>query len=196
MSKILARGDTYLNIQCAELPWLGWALHWEQTQPLPSFGLTKKVTILLIFRPLWQQIRFEFQYSLAFFPPDLKRTERYRFSKAFITVNLSYFFPQLVRKIYGPVDFSVCYKMPNTSQLSPKRAVLKFLGIKVGRLFEVSWHDLSSHHLLYSSFICKNLNDGTFCLQLEESLNEPLWLLTPEIGISWDYQNTKSGVLT
>ena len=189
MSKILARGDTYLNIQCAELPWLGWALHWEQTQPLPSFGLTKKVTILLIFRPLWQQIRFEFQYSLAFFPPDLKRTERYRFSKAFITVNLSYFFPQLVRKIYGPVDFSVCYKMP-------KRAVLKFLGIKVGRLFEVSWHDLSSHHLLYSSFICKNLNDGTFCLQLEESLNEPLWLLTPEIGISWDYQNTKSGVLT
>ena len=173
------------QIYIFSVPSCQWALHWEQTLPLPSFGLTKKVTILLIFRPLWQQIRFEFQYSLASFPPDLKRTERYRFSKAFITVNLSYFFPQLFRTIYGPVDFSVCYKMPHTSQLSPKRAVLKFLGIKVGWLFEVSWHDLSSHHLLYSSFICKNLNDGTFCLQLEESLNEPLWLLTPEIGISW-----------
>ena len=155
-----------------------------ETQPLPPFGLTKKVTILLIFRPLWQQIRFEFQYSLAL-PThlDLKRTERYRFSKLSLQSIWVTSSRTCSDNLWSSRFLSLLenYKMPHTSQLSPKRAVLKFPRIKVGQLFEVSWPQFSSPSLLLT---CKNHNSGTFCLHLEEFLNEPLWLLTPEIGIS------------
>ena len=155
-----------------------------ETNPLPPFGLTKKVTILLIFRPLWQQIRFEFQYSLALPTPQTLNGLSVTDFLSFHYSPFELFLPATCSdNLWSSRFLSLLenYKMPHTSQLSPKRAVLKFPRIKVGQLFEVSWPQFSSPSLLLT---CKNHNSGTFCLHLEEFLNEPLWLLTPEIGIS------------